>query len=87
MPEKQARTQAEAMRSVFAAYDASHMRELATKSDMRETELRLQKEIEATRAEIKSTELRIIKWVVGTILTQTALIVAVIGMRVAILLS
>lgn len=69
MPEKQARVQAEAMRNAFAAYDASKMKELATKGDLREVEL------------------RILKWVIGTIITQTALIVTVIGIAVAILLK
>ena len=68
VPEKQARAQAEAMRAAFASYDASRMKELATKGDLREVEL------------------RILKWVIGTIITQTALIVAVIGIAVAILL-
>lgn len=69
VPEKQARAQAEAMRNAFAAYDASKMKELATKGDLRDAEL------------------RILKWVIGTIITQTALIVAVIGIAVAILLK
>ena len=58
-----------AMRNVFAAYDAGRMKELVTKGDLREAEL------------------RILKWVIGTIITQTALIVAVIGIAVAILLK
>ena len=69
VPEKQARAQAEAMRAAFASYDASRMKELATKGDLREVEL------------------RILKWVIGTIITQIALIVAVIGIAVAILLK
>lgn len=77
VPDRQARAQAEAMRNAFAAYDASKMKELATKGDiamarteMRETELRLQ-------SEIRSTELRLVKWMVGIIVTQTALLVAI----------
>lgn len=67
VPEKQARAQAEAMRNAFATYDSGRMKELATKGDLREVEL------------------RILKWVIGTIIAQTALIVAVIGISVAIL--
>lgn len=69
VPEKQARAQAEAMRAAFAAYDANRMKELATKADLRDVEL------------------RILKWVIGTIITQTTLIIAVIGIAVAILLK
>lgn len=69
VPEKQARAQAEVMRNAFAAYDASKMKELATKGDLREVEL------------------RILKWVIGAIITQTALIIAVIGNAVAILIK
>lgn len=69
VPEKQARAQAEAMRAAFAAYDANRMKELATKADLRDVEL------------------RILKCVIGTIITQTALIIAVIGIAVAILLK
>lgn len=80
VPEKQARAQAEAMRAAFAAYDASSMKELATKGDLREAELRLENKIENSKQET-------LKWVIGTIITQTALIVAVIGIAVAILLK
>lgn len=69
VPEKQARAQAEAMRAAFAAYDANRMKELATKADLHDVEL------------------RILKWVIGTIITQTALIIVVIGIAVAILLK
>lgn len=91
--DKQAGARAEAMRNAFAAYDASRMKELATKGGLHKVEflhkveLQLEREIEMTRNEIKSTELRIIKWVVGTIITQTVLIIAVIGIAVAILLK
>lgn len=80
VPDKQARAQAEAMRNAFAAYDAGKMKELATKEDLREVRHDL-------RDEIKASELRILKWVIGTIITQTALITAVIGIAVAILLK
>ena len=65
VPEKQARAQAEAMRNAFAAYDASRMQDLATKGDLREVELRLQKEIESVRTEIKAAEIRLLKWQIG----------------------
>lgn len=80
VPEKQARAQAEAMRSAFAAYDASRMKELATRGDLQAVRHELGNEIRAS-------ELRILKWVVGTMITQTALIIAVIGIAVALLLK
>lgn len=61
MPEKQAKTQANAFKYFFALKSDKEREELATKGDMRESELRLQKEIELTRAEIKETELRLQK--------------------------
>ena len=65
-PDKQARALAEAMRNAFAAYDADRMKELATKGD-----------IQNLRIEIREIELRLIKWMVGIIVTQTALLVAI----------
>lgn len=53
---------------------------LATKGDVQALRHEL-------RDEIKSSEMRILKWVIGTIITQTGLIIAVIGIAVAILLK
>lgn len=69
VPEKQARAQAEAMRNAFAAYDSSRMKELATKGDLREAEL------------------RILKWVIGTIIAQTTLVLTALGIAVAVILK
>lgn len=66
VPEGQARAQAEAMRAAFAAYDASRMRELATKGD-----------IQAIRLEMREIELRLVKWMIGIVLTQTAVLIAI----------
>lgn len=70
VPEKQARAQAEAMRSAFAAYDASRMKELATKADLREVELRLDNKIENSKHEM-------LKWLIALLLAQSAFLVAV----------
>lgn len=56
--DKQARAQSEAMCNAFSAHDAGSMKELATKGDLRDAEL------------------RIIKWTIGIIFTQTALLVS-----------
>lgn len=71
---------------------SDHKRELATKADIlevkgdiRETELKLTKEIELTRGQIKEVELKLtkeieqvrsslIKWMVGLLMAQTGLI-------------
>ncbi len=61
VPEKQARAQAEAMRNAFAAYDAGRMNDLATKGDLQEIRL----EIEKVRTELKATEIHLLKWQIG----------------------
>lgn len=66
VPEKQARAQAEAMRNAFAAYDANRMKELATKAD-----------VQAIRMEMREIELRLLKWMIGIVLTQTAVLIAI----------
>lgn len=65
VPERQARVQVEAMCNAFAVFDAGKMKELATKGD-----------IQNLRLEIREIELRLIKWMVGIIVTQSALLVA-----------
>lgn len=81
VPDKQARAQAEAMRNAFAAYDASKMKELATKGDLRETELRLQKEILELESrlenKIENSKHEMLKWLIALLLTQSAFLVAV----------
>ena len=65
-------SQAESLRSFSKELDEKTKKELATKGDLRETELRLQKEIEQVRkeieqvrVEIKSTEYRLLLWQIG----------------------
>lgn len=77
VPEKQARAQAEAMRNAFASYDASRMKELATKEDMHvfgKEIYALRDDISSMRSEMREMEVRIIKWGVGAIIAQTALL-------------
>ncbi len=63
--EKQARAQVEAMQGFVKSYDEATRKELATKADLRETELRLQKEIEIIRTDMKGLEIRLLKWQIG----------------------
>lgn len=53
-----------------------HKRELATKTDLREVELKLIKEIELIRKEIEKAKSSTIKWVIGWI---TGVIIAQSG--------
>ena len=50
----------------------------ASKGDLRETELRLLKEIDGVRLEIQKAKAETIKWVAGIITAQTVAIIAAI---------
>lgn len=76
VPEKQAKVQADAMRcqneAQISAYnnlvkelDEKTKHELATKGDVRESELRLQKEIEKVRAEMHKIKYDLLLWQFG----------------------
>ena len=87
---RQAEIQAETMREQAEAqnvllqktldkYDEASRKDLATKGDIQDVRgeiLRLENKIEANKHEI-------LKWVIGTMVAQTALIVAVIGVAIA----
>lgn len=90
VPERQARVQAEALRSALASHDVGRLKDLATKGDIQNVRQEIQnvrQEIQDVRQEIRETELRILKWVIGTIITQTALIIAVIGIAVTLVMK
>lgn len=62
-----------------------HLKDMATQGHVRESELRLQKEIEGVRLEIKAVEVKIaetrsdlIRWVVGVGILQSSLIIGVL---------
>ena len=63
--EAQARVQVAAMQDFVKSYDEASRKELATKGDLRETELRLQKEIETVRKEIEKVRYDLLKWYIG----------------------
>lgn len=69
VPEKQARAQAEALRSAFAAYDASRMKELATKGDVQDVRL----DIEKVRAEMQQMKYDMLKWQFGIAIALAAI--------------
>lgn len=92
--EIQAEIQAETMREQAEAqnvllqktldkYDEASRKDLATKGDIQDVRgeiLRLENKIEANKHEI-------LKWVIGTMVAQTALIVAVIGVAIALVVK
>lgn len=70
MPREQAEAFAQAQKIAFEEMLAA--RELATQADILRLEHKLENKIEANKHEI-------LKWMIGTMLAQTALIVAVIA--------
>ena len=66
--EAQAKVQVEAMQGVVQSYDEASRKELATKGD-----------IQDVRNELANTKHEILKWMMATMVAQTALIIAVIA--------
>lgn len=66
--EEQAKVQVEAMQGVVQSYDEASRKELATKGD-----------IQDIRNELADTKHEILKWMMATMVAQTALIIAVIA--------
>jgi hypothetical protein len=56
-------------------------RELATKGDLREVELKLTKEIEAVRLEVEKVRSGVIKWVAGLLVAQTGVIITLMLLK------
>ena len=73
--EVQARVQVEAMQGVVRTYDEASRKDLATKGDIQD----VRNEIHDVRREIADTKHEILKWMIATMVAQTALIVAVIA--------
>ena len=76
VPEEQAKVQAAAFREFSAIQDENARRELATKMDLAQTEMRLKAELSE---KIEAAKHEILKWLMGLIVAQTALIVAVLA--------
>lgn len=70
VPEEQARVQANAFRDFSAIQEEKARNELATKMDVLQAEMRLSEKIEAGKHEV-------LKWLIGLLLTQSALLVAI----------
>jgi len=82
VPETQAKVQVEAMQDVVKAYDESSRKDLATKGDIQDTRKEIQdvrKEVQDVRTEIQDVKHEILKWMMGMLVAQSALMVAVVS--------
>lgn len=66
--EEQAKVQVEVIQTVVRNYDETTRKELATKGDVQDL-----------RREIQSIKFEILKWIIGILIGQTALIVALMA--------
>ena len=77
VPENQAKVQASAFRDFSALQDENARRELATRGDIQALRLEM-KEMEMRLAEkVESGKHEVLKWLIGLLLTQSALLVAI----------
>lgn len=72
VPDEQAKVQAAAFREFTDIQEENARKELATKMDVIQAEMRINEKIEQSKHEI-------LKWMMGMIVAQTALIVAVLA--------
>ena len=86
VPEAQAKVQVEVMQGVVQQYDEASRKELATKGDIQDVRNEIQdvrnelkEDIQDVRNELANTKHEILKWMMATMVAQTALIVAVIA--------
>ena len=86
VPEAQAKVQVEVMQGVVRQYDEASRKELATKGDIQDVRNEIQdvrnelkEDIQDVRNELANTKHEILKWMMATMVAQTALIVAVIA--------
>ena len=68
VPSAQAEAQVEMLSDAIKKVEETRLQELATKGDVRESELKLEAKIESSKSET-------IKWVAGMFVAQTALII------------
>ena len=93
VPEKQAKEHSKITNKVLSAFQASQLRNIATKSDISDVkkdikslQAETKKDIEALRSDLKKDfkielstfEAKIGRWGIGVLLAQTALILAVV---------
>ena len=76
VPDEQAKVQAAAFREFTDIQEENARKELATKMDVIQAEMRIKTEL---IERIENSKHEVLKWTVATIVAQTALIVAVIA--------
>ena len=79
VPEPQARVQADALRQQTEAQRAALRQELDRYDEASRRELATKGDVQDVRNELKDTKHEILKWMIATMVAQTALIVAVIA--------
>ena len=82
VPDAQAKVQVEAMQDIVRAYDESSRKELATKGDIQDVHAEIQivrNDVQRVRSEIQAVKHEILKWMMGMLVAQSALILAVIS--------
>ena len=75
IPSAQAEAQVEMLSDVIKKVEETRLQELATKGDIRESELKLETKIESA---VGNAKVEIIKWVAGLFVAQTALVFGVL---------
>ncbi|GHT90003.1 hypothetical protein AGMMS49545_02050 [Betaproteobacteria bacterium] len=80
-PEDAAKNAAESINRAIDSRYQVHSKQLATQGDVEKVRVEIEKiraEIERVRAEVANTKGELIKWVMGLLVGQTALIIGVI---------
>lgn len=67
------------MQGVVRSYDEASRKELATKGDIADVRQELRETCSELKMEIARSRHEILKWVISTVIAQTALVVAVIA--------
>lgn len=76
VPEEQAKVQAAAFLEFTAIQEENARKELATKMDVMQAEMRIKTEL---IERIENSKHEVLKWTITTVVAQTALIIAVIA--------
>ena len=77
VPENQAKVQPSAFRDFSALQDENARRELATRGDIQALRLEMKEMEMRLAAKVESGKHEVLKWLIGLLLTQSALLVAI----------
>lgn len=90
VPDEQAKVQVEVMQGVVQSYDRASRKDLATKGDIQSVRDEIQdvrQDLQNVRREMADMKHEILKWVLNTALAQTAVILAIIGLAIGLLVK